>query len=113
MHLLKRTPAGLVDLGLGRRRLTFIGTVCLVGQLLGSDLLVGGIGMATDEMGPGLSMAGIGLAVVVVATAVHLPVLRHAYRRRVDLIPPALRDKSLADAVPRVESTHDPLPVLG
>lgn len=92
LRLVQRTPGG-IDLGLGRRLLTTGNACCLLAHLTSAGLLVSGACMAFNDPYIGIDrggmvLAAIGCTVSLLTSGAHLVLLRHAYRRRVDLIPP-------------------------
>jgi hypothetical protein len=79
---------GDVELGLGRAWLTWPSCLCMLAHLIAAGTLVTGACIAVDEAARGGLMAGAGLALALGTSALHIPLLRHAYRRRVDLVAP-------------------------
>ena len=90
LRLLQRTPSG-VDLSLGRTWLTVANALGAVAQFGVAIGLVAGLCRAVAPDGieiPGLTVAVSAIVASLVLSALQLPLLRHAYRRRVDLIRP-------------------------
>lgn len=92
LRLVQRTPGG-IDLGLGRRLLTTGNVCCLFAHMTAAGLLVSGACMTFNDPYIGIDRSGmmltaIGCTVSLLNSGAHLVLLRHAYRRRVDLIPP-------------------------
>jgi hypothetical protein len=88
MRLIQRTPGG-VDLSLGRRLLSTGSAGCVIAHMIAIGLLMTGSCMMANPEGNGASdiiMPVIGIGLSIVTSLFHLTLLRHAYRRRVDLI---------------------------
>jgi hypothetical protein len=88
LRLIQRTPGG-VDLSLGRRLLTAGSASCVMAHMIAIGLLISGCCMMVNADGNGQSdiiMPVIGIGLSIVTSLFHLALLRHAYRRRVDLI---------------------------
>lgn len=79
---------GDIELSLGRAWLTWPSTLCMLIHLSAAGALVTGACIAIDDSARGALIAGVGLALALATSALHIVLLRHAYRRRVDLIAP-------------------------
>jgi len=89
LRLIQRTPGG-IDIELGRLRLTLVNVICLMLHLTAAGLLLAGSlqpVISGNLEAAGMLLIGISLGLSLVTSAVHLVLLRHAYLRRVDLIP--------------------------
>lgn len=81
MRLIQRTPAGL-DVELGRWWLTAASVVCVCVQVAAVIAIVGGASYGV------IATTGAGIAVSLAVMLLQLAILRHAYRRTVDFVPP-------------------------
>lgn len=88
LQLIRRTPGGIADIGLGGGLRTAVGAALLL--VLGGGLVavMVGAGMAAESPREGLPIAAGGTLAGLIASALLIPLLRRAYRRWIDLVPP-------------------------
>lgn len=84
-HRLIQCRIGEIDLSLGSAALTLPSTLCIFVQLAAAGLLIVGAINAVETPAEGGMLVLEGLVLALVTSALHLALLRHAYRRRIDL----------------------------
>jgi hypothetical protein len=91
MHVARRTPGG-IDVSLGRWYLTASNIACIALHTITAVVLIMCAAVAAANarsfMASDYLIAGIAMGSWACVSVVHIALLRHAYRRVVDLIPP-------------------------